>query len=422
MDGPAGSLARFAAAAAFVASLAALPGPATAADVAEPAEVTIGAYVNDVQHVDLATHSYVMDLLVWLRWTDPAIDPSATLQVMNPYELWGMTRAPLYPEPRKLPDGSLYQAIRFQGRFSNAFPLRAYPFDRQELLVALEDDAHDEHEVVYVPDADSVLMEPGVSLPDYDIGTPTLSISNDVYPTTFGDTSEAEPVPYSRATISVPVSRPVIPYMIKLALPIFLVVLVAALSFLLHSSYVEARIGMGITALLTLVALQLTMNNGLPEVGYLMMLDLVYIASSAFVLAVMAQAVATSWIAQRGEHDRAVALDRRMVVVSGTAYVVASGRSCWLPPRSAASREVGRGPAHDRKRERAGRRPPSAPRCVVRVLHAAHPSPARVAARTSRERSSPAAASRTISADHSAAVEPGREARRRRPRGRRRPT
>ena len=45
----------------------------------------------------------------------------------------------------------------------------------------------------------------------------------------------------------------------------------------------------------------------------------------SFVVAVMAQAVATSWMAQRGEHDRAVALDRRMVVVSGTAYAVAIG-------------------------------------------------------------------------------------------------
>lgn len=317
------ALVRVAAAAVVVAGLIALPGPATAADDAEPAEVTVGAYVHDVQHVDLATHSYVMDLLVWFRWADPTIDPSTTLQVMNPYELWGMTRTPLYAEPRRLPDGSLYQAIRFQGRFSNAFPLRSYPFDRQELLVALEDDAHDEHSIVFVPDADPVLLASGIGLPDYDIGAPSLTISNDVYPTTFGDTSEAEPVPYSRVAISIPISRPVIPYMIKLALPIFLVVLVAALSFLLHSSYVEARIGMGITALLTLVALQLTMNDGLPAVGYLMMLDLVYIASFAFVLAVMAQAVATSWMAQRGEHDRAVALDRRMVVVSGVAYAAA---------------------------------------------------------------------------------------------------
>ena len=307
-------------------SLIAWPAAASAADptpTPSPTEVTVGAYVHDIQEIDLLTHSYAMDAYVWLRWKDPSIDPSKSLELMNPYQLWAMTRTPAYAEPQTLPDGSQYQVVRFQGEFSNKFPLADYPFDRQSLDLVFEDDAYDETTVVYVPDGDPIDMNPDVTLPGYDIGTPTLTISNSLYPTTFGDTSQQEPYPYSRVTISVPVTRPAIAYLVKIAVPIFLVVIVAALSYLLHSSYVEARIGMGITALVALVALQFSMNTTMPQVGYLTALDLVYIASFAFVLAVMAQAVATSWLAHRGEHTRAVALDRRMVVVAGGVYALA---------------------------------------------------------------------------------------------------
>ncbi len=304
-------------------SLVAWPATASAADPSAtppPTEVTVGAYVHDIQEIDLLTHSYAMDAYVWLRWNDPSIDPSTSLELMNPYELWAMSRTPAYPKPQTLPDGSQYQVIRFQGTFSNKFPLADYPFDRQSLDIVFEDDAYDETSIVYVPDGDPVDMNPDVTLPGYEIGTPMLTVSNSLYPTTFGDTSQNEPYPYSRVTISVPVSRPAIAYLVKIAVPIFLVVIVAALSYLLHASYVEARIGMGITALVALVALQFSMNTTMPQVGYLTALDLVYIASFAFVLAVMAQAVATSWLAHKGEHARAVSLDRRMVIVAGGVY------------------------------------------------------------------------------------------------------
>jgi hypothetical protein len=307
-------------------SLLAWPATSSAADPSPspaPAEVTVGAYIHDIQEIDLLTHSYAMDAYVWLRWKDPSIDPSKSLELMNPYELWSMSRTPAYAEPQTLPDGSQYQVIRFQGTFSSKLPLADYPLDRQSLDIVFEDDAHDETSIVYVPDGDPIDMNPDVTLPGYDIGTPTLTVSNSLYPTTFGDTSEDRPYPYSRVTIAVPVSRPAIAYLVKIAVPIFLVVLVAALSYLLHSSYVEARVGMGITALVALVALQFSMNTTMPQVGYLTALDLVYIASFAFVLAVMAQAVATSWLAHKGEHARAVALDRRMVLVAGGVYALA---------------------------------------------------------------------------------------------------
>jgi hypothetical protein len=96
----------------------------------------------------------------------------------------------------------------------------------------------------------------------------------------------------------------------KSLLPVFIVVLVAAAALLLSPSHVEARVGLSITALLTLVALQFSAMAGLPEVGYLLMLDQVYLASYGFVLLVVALLVMTTREEDQAQQSGAEAIAR----------------------------------------------------------------------------------------------------------------
>jgi hypothetical protein len=295
-----------------------------AATPAGPREVVVGVYVNDIQQLDLQTHSYVMDFYVWLRWTDPDANPSATLEYMNPYQLWGHIPTPLYEEPQDLPDGSKYMAIRYQGQFNSKLPLEKYPFDNQNLVVEFEDNSVGASKQVFIPDENPITLNPEMTLPGYIIGAPVLTVTSKPYPTNFGDTSLTELEPYSRVTFSVPVHRPWVTYSIKVILPIFLVVACAALVFFIQPTFVEGRLGMGISALLTLVVLQLTTNSQLPEVDYLMMIDMLYFAAYLYVVLVLAQAVRTTWAAHEDEVTIAVAQDRRAFWLTTGAYVLAT--------------------------------------------------------------------------------------------------
>jgi hypothetical protein len=300
---------------------AAAPGAATPA---APTEVTIGVYVNDIQQLDLQSHSYVMDFYLWFRWQNPDINPQASLEFMNPFQLWGHINTPLYEAPQDLPDGWKYTAIRYQGQFNSKLPLEKYPFDTQNLIIEFEDNSAGSSALKYVLDKDGISLNPEMTLPGYIIGKPTLVITDKPYPTNFGDTRLTELEPYSRVTVTVPVHRPWLTYAIKIILPILLVAATAALVYFIHPSFVEGRIGMGITALLTLVALQLTSNSQLPEVDYLMMIDMLYIAAYLFVIASLAQVVYTSWAAFRGDDENAIVKDRHAFKYMGSLYVLAS--------------------------------------------------------------------------------------------------
>lgn len=289
---------------------------------AGPRKVVIGAYINDIQEVDFRTHSYAVDLYVWLRWPESALDASQSLEFMNRVAPSDHTRELLYDKPKVMPDGSLYTVIRTQGRFSNKFALEKYPFDTQTLTVEIEDNVSSIADMAYVPDKNSVTANADIVLPGFKVGPPLLRVETKTYPTDFGDLVEPGAPSYSRVTIGIPISRPVVTLSAKTFVPILLIMICAALVFFVRPGAVEGRIGLAITSLLTLVALQLTSGSALPDVDYLTMLDKVYFLSYVFVFAVLVRAAATSWVEERTAGEDAVARgDRRWAMALTLLYV-----------------------------------------------------------------------------------------------------
>ncbi len=287
-----------------------------------PDVVRVGGLINDIQQLDLQSHSYNVDMYIWFKWKNPGINPAKSFEFQNAFELWGHITTQEYGRPVELPDGSLYQVIRNQGKFNTKLPLEDYPFDTQNLRVVLEDSSADSTQLVFAPDVeDPVSISDDLVIPGWEIGDPKLTVVDNQYDTNFGDPRYGD-LTYSRAIFELPVTRPEGTYALKLLLPLLLVALTASLALLVHPRYVEGRIGIGITALLTLVALQITSNLSLPEVDYLILLDKIYIASYAFVVLTMVLIVRNSWVDAEGDVAKAKALDRRSLMWLMIAYVV----------------------------------------------------------------------------------------------------
>jgi hypothetical protein len=296
-----------------------------------PAKVIVGAYINDIQELDFKANNYAIDLYVWFRWKGDDIDPSKTMEFMNRYASDNNIRDALYEKPKAMPDGSLYSIIRYQGDFSTKFQLERYPFDEQYLSVVMEDTVAAADSQVYVADVDGgVTLNPDITLPGFKVGKPEMRVVSRPYPTNFGDLSEPDATDYSRVIISIPVTRPVVAMSIKTFVPIGLIVVCAALVFFVRPRYVEGRMGLGITALLTLVALQLTSGATLPDVDYLMMIDKVFLLAYLFIILSLARVVWTSWRGADAEAEASIARGDHLWVGALLAiYVVANVAVAW---------------------------------------------------------------------------------------------
>ncbi len=276
----------------------------------EPVNVTVGAYINDVQALNLREHSYAMDVYLWFRWSDDDLEPAETVEIVNPNELWGHVADAQYEEPIRLPSGELYQVLRVQGRFSHKFLFYNYPYDRQELVVEFEDQTHEVNRLEYKADVDPVAVNPRLLLPGFSMGAAQLSVEAFSYPTAFGDTRRSEPNRYSRVRVSIPISRPASTSSLKMLLPVLCVVFGASLMLRLKSTLVDARIGIGITSLLTVVAIQLASNETMPSVDYLVLMDKIHLTAYVYVLAGLGVVLATVRHIDDGQVERAQRIQR----------------------------------------------------------------------------------------------------------------
>lgn len=305
---------------------------ATAAEAAPspgPSQVITGIYVNDIQDIDFKTNSFSADFYIWFRWKGEELNPPKSMEFMNRFQPDDHLRESLLDEPKVMPDGSRYAIIRSQGRFSSKFQLEHYPFDRQELSITFEDTTNSSGSQVYSLDTPAVTLNPAITLPGFRIGEPSLTVADNLYSTNFGDISVGEADSYSRATVHIPVTRPVGALSLKTFVPVLLIILCAGLALLIRPHYVDGRIGLAITALLTLVALQLTGGSSLPDVDYLMMLDKVYLVSYAFIMLVLGRVAATSWRVDESTRELAVAkADRRIVLLLGSVYILSVAAIC----------------------------------------------------------------------------------------------
>ena len=285
-------------------------------DLPTPRPVSVGMYVFHVPELDLSTNSYLVDFYLWFRWQGDDIDPSTTFEFMNLVGGWDLMEITVYTDDEGAPaiedlgGGWRYQVFHYQGRFGHAFDIRAYPFDSQELVIMLEDTDMVIDDMVYVVDDGSLTLHPGLTIPGWDIEGVDAEVIEQDYPTNFGDTRRAPGADrYSRFRYAVRVSRPVLGYAATTLLPIAIVMLITMVMFLIESKYFEGRLGLGITSLISAVALQLTAAGDLPANGYLVLLDHVYNLSYAVIFLSLAESVISVRIYDKGETERARRLD-----------------------------------------------------------------------------------------------------------------
>lgn len=278
-------------------------------------EVLIGAYVQNIQSIDPATNSFMADLYVWYRWTDPDLKPYDTVEIMNLHEAWQLMELGKQTKPRVQADGSYYFAERYTGAFNSPLSLVKFPFGTQYLSVILEDSESEKAKLRFVADDRSTSSNPRITLPGYTIGEPTMVVTDFAYDTDFGQLNGTVDNVYSQASVTIPVSTPGLSNLIKYLVPIVLIVVAASLVFYLPPTEVEGRIALGITALLTLVAMEWSATESLPTAAYLTMLDVLYIVGTLFILASLILGIRTAWMARESSEATAIRSDERMLYV-----------------------------------------------------------------------------------------------------------
>ena len=236
--------------------------------------VKIGFYPVSVHQLDVANSTYYIDTYVWLRWKGE-IDPTKTIEFVNMVEDWGRQLSFLLPKPKQEADGSFYQIMRMEGRFNQPFSLADYPLDRQRLSIKVEDQTYGIDRLAYVIDTQDSGVGDLVRIPGWNLeGWKAETFAHD-YQSDFGD--KDTPQVYSMARFSIEISRPVSFFFWKLLLPLFMVIIAATAALLIRPQLLGERAALPAAALLSAIFLQKSYSDSLPDLGYLVLMDQIYL-------------------------------------------------------------------------------------------------------------------------------------------------
>jgi hypothetical protein len=284
-----------------------------ASAAAEPAVVTVGVYLRNIDSINFEANTYSLDFDFWMHWSAPlAPPPTDTFHFVNARDLWGLAVMPLYTdaqgksEPRRLSDGSHYQRYHVEGTFYHKFWLGTYPLDWQKFTIDLEDRLRLRGELEYKPDvADSgvfsELQVPGWSVRDVENEERVASEE-----TRYGDPERPAGAAVSRYRFGVRLYRPARFFVLRLLPPLLMVFLTSVLIFLLPGDFVDSRLAVVSTGILSEIFLQLTYTQGLPSISISTIIDTIYNLSYALLITAFGICVLTGRMSRAQDQLEAV--------------------------------------------------------------------------------------------------------------------
>lgn len=285
-------------------------------------QVAVGFYPVAIYDLDQSSNTFYADTYVWLRWKGE-IDPSATLEFTNMVEEWGKLLEPTLEESKTLPDGSKYQLYRVEGRFVQPFSLADYPLDRHSLGIRVEDTSNGVDQMSYVIDQDASGVDRKLEIPGWKLQGWKAEILEHDYGSNFGETEQ--PSSYSVANFQLFIQRPLSFFVSKLLLPLVIVVSAALVALLINPKSIDARVALPMGALLSAIFLQRGYSDDLPDLGYLVFMDKIYLLAYPLILAVLIRAIVAykkARDASDAELEEIQRVDRKAIVVLSIIFAV----------------------------------------------------------------------------------------------------
>lgn len=310
--------------------LSMLMAVAARAQTDDSQQAQCGIYLMNLYDLNVSEYSFYADFYVWMKWKGER-DP-LNIEFVNAVEKWGFTQNPFSDTTQILEDGSNYNGMRIEGRFYHSFDLRRFPLDRHELDIRMENAFYPIDSLEYFPDKQTDLFRKGFAIPGWKIEGASIETQSNYYDTNFGE-PESNSQAYSNFTFKLIIHRPLSYFLLKLLLPLLVVIIASLGGLLIHPNYIDARISLPIGGLLSCVFLQQSYSSALPDVGYMVLMDKIYLLSYMLIAAIMLRIILVgNRLGKQKNKDPMVFFkrDRKLSLYFFFAYLMATGILIWL--------------------------------------------------------------------------------------------
>lgn len=298
-----------------------------------PVTVETSFYLDDLIYIEDKAEVFTADVTFLFKWHDPRLafpsetsTPKAFLEraaVIELQKIWWpeiefiSTDFPPAYDNRSLfisPDGTVEYIIGLTGRFRSRLNFESFPFDVQKLKIGVDSFVWDKNVVLF-----SIAPNP------VKYSTEEMSVHKEA---TILDVNEAitfGPGPifehlggnpeYSTYEINIIVKRKFGYYIYQVFVPLLIVLGISFTVFFDFTESLLAKVGFTLTAFLVFVAAKFAINQDLPRIGYMTMIDKVFVLCYVcFGLTVVLNVLQKIWRASHEKRAKMINLHARWAV------------------------------------------------------------------------------------------------------------
>jgi hypothetical protein len=213
------------------------------------------------------------------------------------------SRQAFYPE-RFFVDGEgiITLGRRLWAKVSYPLDFHDFPFDRHIWTITVWPVSSRADELTFQPLSRMSGRSERLSIQGWRVGVPRIDTATAVRDQRSGT--------FARADAMLELTRDWSYYAWKLGVPLTLIVLMAYGVYYIPPTAVPQQIGLGTTAMLTLIAYMLTLNTTLPRISYLTRADRLFVGSAVLVFLGLMKAVVTLALAQGPRAGLIARMDR----------------------------------------------------------------------------------------------------------------
>lgn len=256
------------------------------------AVVDLGLYVDSLYDLDLSKLTFKARGWIWYNWTKaPMIEGKVDPGQMGRFDLNFLDEIDVNQEISsqqpvidhgEAGDSSYWNETSFDAKLAApSINLRNYPFDRQELRILVTNPVHETGELIYK--IQQFRLPPRVfNISGYKLDGISYADEIRIYTSNFSDSSDVSwlgdsATTQSQAAFKIFISRNPLMALLEYGMPLAIVSFLAVSVVRLGVRYWEVKLTAPPAAILSLIFLQNTYQQGLPRLSYMTCMDLMFL-------------------------------------------------------------------------------------------------------------------------------------------------
>ncbi|XP_061541705.1 glycine receptor, alpha 4a [Phycodurus eques] len=275
-----------------------------------PVNVTCNIFINSFGSITETTMDYRLNVFLRQKWNDPRLayseypddsldlDPSMLDSIWKPDLFFANEKGANFHEVttdnkllRIFQDGSVLYSIRLTLILSCPMDLKNFPMDIQTCTMQLESFGYTMNDLIF-----EWLSENPVQVAD-DLTLPQFVLKDEMdlgYCTKYYNTGK-----FTCIEVKFHLERQMGYYLIQMYIPSLLIVILSWVSFWINMDAAPARVGLGITTVLTMTTQSSGSRASLPKVSYVKAIDIWMAVCLLFVFAALLEYAAVNFVSRQ---------------------------------------------------------------------------------------------------------------------------